>query len=211
MGVNRELNELQKEVTRSRILEAGFQIFAEKTIEKVKMTDVAKAGGIGVATIYRYYKTKPELVLAISIWAWEQYFHESFQQIEDRTLTAAEEFEYYLDRFIDMYREHRALLRFNQFFNVYIENEDIPPEVLEPYMKVIDVLRLRFEDIHERARKDHTLRTDIPPLEMMLTSTHLMLAAATRYAVGLVYEGGLDPEIELLLLKSMLFREYSVE
>ena len=42
-----------------------------------------------------------------------------------------------------------------------------------------------------------------------IVATHLMLAVATRYAVGLVYEGGVDPEKELILQKSMLLREYT--
>ena len=39
----------------------------------------------------------------------------------------------------------------------------------------------------------------------------LMLAAVTRYAVGLVYDAGVDPEREILLLKKMLLREYVTE
>ena len=209
MGINPELNELQKEVTRQRILETGFRIFAEGTIEKVKMSDVAKVGGVGTTTVYRYYKTKPELVLAISTWAWERYLNQTLRQIDPSKVTAAEEYEFFLDTFLDMYHNHRNLLRFNQFFNVYVQNEEIPPEVMEPYFKVVKNLEARFSALHEKAKKDHTVRTDIPAKEMLLTSTHLMLAAVTRYAVGLVYEGGIDPEKELVLQKNMLLREFT--
>ena len=209
MGINPELNELQKEVTRQRILESGFRVFAEGTIEKVKMSDVAKVGGVGTTTVYRYYKTKPELVLAISTWAWERYLNQTLRQIDPSKVTAAEEYEFFLDTFLDMYHNHRNLLRFNQFFNVYVQNEEIPPEVMEPYFKVVKNLEARFAALHEKAKKDHTVRTDIPAKEMLLTSTHLMLAAVTRYAVGLVYEGGIDPEKELVLQKNMLLREFT--
>ena len=209
MGVNPELNELQKEVTRQRILETGFRVFAEGTIEKVKMSDVAKAGGVGTTTVYRYYKTKPELVLAISTWAWERYLDQVIRKIDSVELTAAEEYEYFLDTFLDMYRNHRNLLRFNQFFNVYVQNEEIPLEVMKPYFEVVKKLEDRFAALYERAEKDHTIRTDIPAKEMLLTSMHLMLAAVTRYAVGLVYEGGMDPEKELVLQKNMLLREFT--
>ena len=209
MGINPELNELQKEVTRQRILETGFRIFAEGTIEKVKMSDVAKVGGVGTTTVYHYYKTKPELVLAISTWAWERYLNQTLRQIDPSKVTAAEEYEFFLDTFLDMYHNHRNLLRFNQFFNVYVQNEEIPPEVMEPYFKVVKNLEARFAALHEKAKKDHTVRTDIPAKEMLLTSTHLMLAAVTRYAVGLVYEGGIDPEKELVLQKNMLLREFT--
>ena len=209
MGVNPELNELQKEVTRQRILETGFRVFAEGTIEKVKMSDVAKAGGVGTTTVYRYYKTKPELVLAISTWAWERYLDQVIRKIDSVEVTAAEEYEYFLDTFLDMYRNHRNLLRFNQFFNVYVQNEEIPLEVMKPYFEVVKKLEDRFAALYERAEKDHTIRTDIPAKEILLTSMHLMLAAVTRYAVGLVYEGGMDPEKELVLQKNMLLREFT--
>ena len=209
MGVNPELNELQKEVTRQRILETGFRVFAEGTIEKVKMSDVAKAGGVGTTTVYRYYKTKPELGLAISTWAWERYLDQVIRKIDSVEVTAAEEYEYFLDTFLDMYRNHRNLLRFNQFFNVYVQNEEIPLEVMKPYFEVVKKLEDRFAALYERAEKDHTIRTDIPAKEMLLTSMHLMLAAVTRYAVGLVYEGGMDPEKELVLQKNMLLREFT--
>ena len=40
---------------------------------------------------------------------------------------------------------------------------------------------------------------------------HIMLAAITRYAVGLVYDANIDPIQELYLLKKMLMREYTVQ
>lgn len=209
MGVNAELNDLQKEVTRQRILETGFRLFAEKTIEKVKMTDVAEAGGIGVATIYRYYPTKTALVLAISTWAWEEHINKMMRKLEEREVTAAEEYEYFLDSFLELYRDNKALLRFNQFFNVFIENEkDVPAEAMRNYIAVLDVVTAWFEVMFRKTQTDHTISTDVPQKEMMLASLHLMLAAVTRYAVGLVYDGGQDPEKELVLLKSMLLREY---
>lgn len=210
MGVNAELNDLQKEVTRQRILETGFRLFAEKTIEKVKMTDVAEAGGIGVATIYRYYPTKTALVLAISTWAWEEHMNKMMRRLEEREVTAAEEYEYFLDSFLKLYRDNKALLRFNQFFNVFIENEkDVPAEAMRNYIAVLDVVTAWFEVMFRKTQTDHTIRTDVPQKEMMLASLHLMLASVTRYAVGLVYDGGQDPEKELVLLKNMLLREYT--
>lgn len=61
MGRNPGKDAAEMAVKNQRILENGFSVFAENTIERAKMEDVAKAAGIGVASLYRYYSTKPDL------------------------------------------------------------------------------------------------------------------------------------------------------
>ena len=63
--------------------------------------------------------------------------------------------------------------------------------------------------MYETAKQDGTLRTDIPEQKIFSTTLHLMLAAVTRYAVGLIYQGG-EPEEELTALKEMLMQRYTV-
>lgn len=211
MGVNQKLSSLRNEATRQLILETGFRLFAENTIERITMTDVAKAAGVGVATVYRYFSTKQTLVLAVSTWVWKQYLNEAIQTLDAQENTAAARFAYYLDVFLSLYHSHRDILRFNQFFNVYLGKEgDVPKEAMAPYLSmVMDVLLPLFEQLLQRAKLDHTMRTDVSAEELMLTSLHLMLAAVTRYAVGLVVTGGCDPEQELVALRDMLMQRYS--
>ncbi len=104
------------------------------------------------------------------------------------------------------------MLRFNQFFNIYVKAEQIDPEVLKPYQELVKELYSRFDGIYEKAKKDHTVRTDISEQKLFTATLHLMLATVTRYAVGLVYQprDGTTPEEELGLLKDMLMREYAL-
>ena len=64
--------------------------------------------------------------------------------------------------------------------------------------------------VYEKAERDHTIRTDEPEEKMFSTTLHLMLAAVTRYAIGLVYipESGFDAEKELEKLKEALLMRY---
>ena len=59
--------------------------------------------------------------------------------------------------------------------------------------------------------QDGTLRTEIPWQQAFSATLHMMLAAVTRYAVGLAYqpEGGSGPEEELTLLRDMMVKQYS--
>lgn len=50
---------------KNRILDTAFRIFIEKKIESVSMGEIAEVAGIGRATLFRYYPTKPDLVIAV--------------------------------------------------------------------------------------------------------------------------------------------------
>ena len=211
MGRNLKKDAIEMAAKNQRILENGFRIFAENTIEKVTMLDVAKAAGIAISSLYRYYSTKPKLVMAISTWAWDTYAKEN-ERIETEASkpdrTAAEIFESYLDSFLDLYHNHRNLLRFNQFFNVYLVSEDISEEEMGPYLDMVRGLERRFGRIYQRAQQDGTLCTDISEKKMFSMTLHLILAVFTRYAVGLVYNEESDAEEELRLQKDMLVRRF---
>ncbi len=199
---------------RKELLEKGYELFSTKSIESVGMRDVAKAVGCGSTSGYRYYGSKPEFVVAVATWKWEQ-FQEGNKKRRPKAnfegMTAAEIFEFYLDSFLLLYKNNRDLLRFNQFFNVYVHSENIDTETLRPYQEMIGRVRERFHEMYLKAEKDKTIRTDVAEEKMFSTTIHLMLAAVTRYAVGLVYipETGFDAMEELKTMKTALIREYT--
>jgi AcrR family transcriptional regulator len=210
---NKEKDAAQMAIKRRDFLAKAYELFAKKNIESVTMVEIARESGYGTITLYRYFKTKPQLVVAVGAWIWEQAIRENWEYRPGRELegmTGAELFEYYLESFIGLYRNHRDLLRFNQFFNIYIQSERIDPEVLKPYRDMIEGLRRNFHMVYERAEQDHTIRTDESEEEMFSTTLHLMLASVTRYAVGLVYipESGFDAEKELEKLKEAMLLRY---
>ncbi len=210
---NKEKDAAQMAIKRNHFLEKAYELFTKKNIESVSMTEVARESGYGTMTLYRYFNTKPELVVAVATWIWRQALKQNQERRPSRNferMTAAQIFEFYLDSFIELYRNHRELLRFNQFFNIYIQSERIDPEVMKPYRAMIEGMKPEFHVLYVRAEQDHTIRTDEPEEEMFITTLHLMLAAVTRYAIGLVYipEDGFDAEKELEKLKEALLLRY---
>ncbi|MBO4914559.1 MAG: TetR/AcrR family transcriptional regulator [Oscillospiraceae bacterium] len=211
MGRNAERDARELAKRKLRIVKNAYPIFAERTIDNVSMQHIADACGIGIATLYRHYNVKSDLVIACATWAWEGYLRTTRKNDPDGKLTAAELFELYLNAYIEAYNKHKDLLRFNQFFNVYVQTENIDPEQLKPYKAIIDELSDRFHLLYAKGEKDGTLRTDEPEGKMFSATLHLMLAAVTRYAVGLVYRENTDPEEELALLRDMLLERYTVK
>lgn len=195
------------------LLEKGFELFLEYGIEGVSMNEIAKAAGFTITTLYRYFDKKQGFVVEMSTKKWKEFTDNNRKQrphINFEGMTAADIFEFYLDSFLRLYRDHKDLLRFNQMFNIYVQSEGLDAATLKPYNDMIDSLEERFHIIYELAEKDNTIRTDISETEMFSTTLHLMLAVVTRYAMGLVYkpEGGFDDMKELETQKQMLLSLY---
>ncbi len=203
----------EMKIRRNTFLEKGFELFSEKSIESVTLQDVAKASGAGVATLYRYFSSKPGFLVEMAAWKWDGFFEQNrrrrpLEGFEGKT--AADMFEFYLDSFLEVYRNHRPLLRFNQMFNVYLRSEEIDSSHVIMYRGLMKPIADFFHVLYQKALADKTLRTDIPEEEMLSITLHLMLAVVTRYAVGLVYEpeGVFDAEKELEIQKEMLLQRY---
>ncbi len=199
---------------REKIIKTAFRLFSERKIEDVSMAEIAREAGCGRKTINRYFDSKPNLVVAVAAASWQQYQQENMKRrpsADFENMTAAEIFEFYLDSFLELYKNHRDLLRFNQFFNIYVQSKEFDRETLSPYSKMISGIEESFHHMYEKGKRDKTIRTDIPEQEMFLTTLHLMLASVTRYAVGLVYQPADEMKTlkELETLKKLLLREYT--
>ena len=212
---NAEKDEQEMTARREAMLTQGFRLFADRGIEAVSMQEVAKACGLGIATLYRYYNTKLALVIAIAVRQWNDYKeYISLQRKEKHVseMTAAQELDFYLGFYIDLYREHKDLLCFNQNFNNYVQHEGATPEQLRPYVESINVLARFFDELYEKGRKDGTIRTDLSKERMFASTSHIMLAVIVRYAQGLLFSGEDEADMtqEILLVKRMILKEIVV-
>lgn len=202
---------------KQRIMETGFRLFSEKGIEPVSMPEIVAACGIPRASLYRYYATKTDLVITIGATQWMNYIsarNATMSRERADRMSAAEYFRWYMDSFLELYRNHSDILRFNYFFNSYIRGAEATEEQMLPYMNVIKDLRKSFHGLYEKGMLDGTIKSGISEESMLAMSFHIMLSAVTRYAIGLVYskpERGLDMEEELERLKEMMIREFTVE
>ena len=212
---NAKKDGIEMAAKRDAMIREGFRLFSERGIEQVAMNTVADACGVGIATLYRYYKTKAALVVDIASKKWEEYAEYVKGEHARRdvaSMSAAENLEFYLDFYIELYREHKDLLRFNQNFNNFVKHERISASQLAPYFKAIGSFTGMFSALYEKGRRDGTIRTDLPEEKMFAATCHIMLAVAVRYAQGLVFasESEEDRTEEYELLKLMILREYTV-
>lgn len=195
------------------ILEAAFRLFAEKGIEAVSIPEIAEASGVGRATLFRYFPSKLDLVVTIATRQWDGYIngHDTLLTPEQwERMSGADLLRFYMDAFIDLYRSRQDILRFNYDFNSFLRHKAVPEELRQPYLERIDRLAEEFHMIYDRGMKDGTLNPEIPETSVFSALMHIMLAAAARYAVGLVYiqDTAAEPEEELIMLKDLLLSKF---
>ena len=201
--------ESSKEARRRMIIDTAFRIFVEQKIEPVSMGEIASAAGIGRATLFRYYANKLELVIAVCAAKWKEYLDEldakrPLSSIGD--IPAIDRFTFTLDSYIDMYRHHKDLLQYNDKFNHYVTHEGVREEQLREFHASLYSVDTRLEWMYEKAKEDHTFRTDIPREEFMRVTVHTMMTACAYYAGGFIWgaEDNKDYTPELLRIKEMI-------
>ena len=57
--------ESQKREREARVLRAASVLFAKQGFERTTMQDIARRSGLAVGTIYNYFSSKPEIILAL--------------------------------------------------------------------------------------------------------------------------------------------------
>lgn len=210
---NAEKDAAEMNAKRELMLDTGFRIFSENVIEAVSMNVIARACNLGIATLYRYFSTKLELVIAIGVRQWENYYREIeelYTKSDGENMTASEEFEFYLDCYISLYRNHKDILRFNRNFAIFVRHEGASPEQLKSYRDAVNVFAQKFHNLYLKAEHDGTLRTDIPEEKLFISSMYIMLPAAAKCAEGFVYLGEEQRDMteELIMLKNMILNAY---
>lgn len=191
------------------ILDTAFDIFVVKKIEAVSMDEIAEAAGVGRATVFRYYKNKRDLVISVCSRKWKQYLDEldrvrPISSIGD--ISALDRLIFTMDQYIDMYQNHKDLLIYNDNFNHFVRLEGKEDDKLVEFHQSLWSADTRFHMMYEKAKEDHSFRTDIPEDEFMHVTVQTMMAACTHYAGGFIWgaEENKDYTKELLLLKDMI-------
>lgn len=69
MNSNIDLSELELPDKEKRILEAAISISVEKGFSSTTTSEIAKRAGVAEGTIFRYFKTKKEIIHGIMLQA----------------------------------------------------------------------------------------------------------------------------------------------
>lgn len=196
MARNVERDERQAMRRKMQLIQAGFALFSARGIENVSMQSVAEQADVGSATMYNYYKTKANLVVAISGYIWKNVWGELLDNVGmDRMMqmNAYQLICQYTDKILELYRTRPDILRFSGNYKTYIVREGVHKDQLGEHLSGLEPIGKLFHIKYEEAKTDGCITTDIPEQEMFTTITLTMLGMAERYAEGIVWADNEKP------------------
>ena len=133
--------ERRLEHTRSLLLDAAEDVFAEKGFTAATLDDIAHAAGYTKGAIYKHFATKEDLFLAVSDRYWRRYF-DNFAEVMSSGQVGAHELDEIAERWRqlshDRGAEHAAL---GHEFTLYlVRNPDVRARVAAKRSEVVAAL-----------------------------------------------------------------------
>lgn len=171
------------EKRKEEVILASIEIFKKHGIENSKMTDIADQADIGVASIYRYFSTKPELVIEAAIKIWEDVidtFYKDFSTESYKSLNGIKSVETLLEVFLKLYKHHKDFMRFIEEFDHYITKEKISPDKLELYESAILNLKPLMLDALQKGKQDGSIIQHVDNHIFYMSITHTLLSLCQK-------------------------------
>ena len=157
----KEEKEDAKTERKRRILSSAFELFSERGIDSIAITDIANKAEIGVASIYRYYETKEQIAINTAIWAWREQADFIFNKISNENydkLPGIKKIETICNVFLDLFLDKPDFLRFIYFFDSYVYRQNIEKQKFAEYEENIKSIQKKIVDAIQFGLTDNTIR-----------------------------------------------------
>ena len=176
--VERWTRERRLEHTRSLLLDAAEEVFAEKGFMAASLDDIASAAGYTKGAIYKHFSAKEDLFLAVSDRYWRRYFDNFAEVMSKATHLGARELDQVAERWRQLGRdrgaEHAAL---GHEFTLYLlRNPEARERVAAKRAEVVDALAKFIVEGMDRLGAALL----IPPM----TFAHILIATTDAVMLG---------------------------
>ncbi|MGV9414735.1 TetR/AcrR family transcriptional regulator [Nocardia sp. NPDC003693] len=168
----------------AKVLDAAMLAFLDFGIKRTSMVEVARRGGLSLATLYRRYAGKNDLIQAVGLWQTRQFINSvdtAVQSQVDRDASAQDQIVTLFIAFLEGLRGNRLLVRL-------LKTE---PEIVLPYLTVqgapvIELGRDYLAEFITRLQAEGKLPEYDPlPLAEMVARNALSLALTPQTVIPL--------------------------
>lgn len=182
MNYNEYLDSMKNDRKNQAII-ISAQMFMESGISYIKMTDIAKESEIGVASLYRYFGTKKQLVIEVATYIWSDLkplFNDVILSEDYNSLSGLKQIERLISLFPILFNQHQKFLKFISDFDNYIRTEKVNPNELKTYESNIIDFYFLFKKAVAKGRNEGTIKTDFDCKIFYLSMSHALISLCQK-------------------------------
>ena len=169
--------ERAKATSRARIIEAGIRLFGDRGIEAVTVQEIAEAADVGKGTIYNYFRTKEDIVVAFMADV-ERKVNVRLRDLDTAARPLAETLAEFVRIQFRMKAPHHRFVRVF-FGQMFIHTDQFLPHMVEIHR----LAQATTERLFEGLRKRRMIRTDVSVADLALVFINLQLGLSAMWAV----------------------------
>ncbi|MBQ7670585.1 MAG: helix-turn-helix transcriptional regulator [Clostridia bacterium] len=161
------------------VIDIATALFLERSVSSVTIKDIAKASGLGEATIYRYFSGRGELLVACALKLQEKVGSIFIDGTEG--LSGFARIEKFYKAYLSAFRESPELYRFLYEFDAYCISEKLTG--LEEYADNMDAFREAFLSAYRDGVADGSVKEICDPSLFYFSTAHALLSLCKKLAV----------------------------
>ena len=168
-------------------IECASKLFLERGIDAVKMTNIAEAAGMGVATLYRHFSTKAAIALAASMRMLENLLDEYAAIVSSeayRQLDGASRLELLLSTYCDQYVYQTGFAAFIDELDRLILAGAVSADAVLSYTRMLASTYPHFEAAYEQGCMDGSIVRRVDFELFYRTVAHALMSVASKLSRG---------------------------
>ena len=169
--------ERKKDATRRQIIQVGIELFARHGIEQVTVDQIAQAADIGKGTIYNYFHTKEDIVIAFMTDV-EKRIQARLRRFKVADRSVAESLAEFIRVQFSMKRRYHRFVRMF-FAQMFLHADQFLPYMAEIYSVLAPNITATFEALKQRGQ----IRADVPLPELTLVFANMQFGLFAQWAI----------------------------
>ena len=167
-----------KQAALDLIIKDSCDLFLNRSINDVTVADIAEKSEVGVATVYRYFSTKKNIVEKCAIRLQKQVFEQYFKLDGQNGFEKIKKF--YLS-YLEIFNTHPEFYRFISEFDAFMMMEN--DSELEEYSNGLDLFREEFYRTYQEGIADGSIKKAEDINLFYYATTHAILELCKKLSV----------------------------
>lgn len=198
----------------SLVANVALDKFIEKGIGKTSLSEIADAAGLTERSIYRYYKSKNDLIIASAFCYWErvkEHIYSELKKLDFDALTGIEQINIILNSYANMLFYDPKGIRFSLDAEVALYNVGKNHHVINRPPERYEACDGPLAVAVQKGLNDGTVSPDVDIKQLYYNAYDSILGMMQRITVGVPSVNELDAHERLRAMCDMFTREFSAK